>query len=91
VTTLPVCPGQCAPPRVVGKPKACSLCLKWSPPEADGGSPVTEYEVIVTKPDNSSQPAYFGSDVECVVAELLPGTPYLFQVRAINKAGVRFL
>ena len=29
VTTLPVCPGQCPPPWLTGKPKAHSLHLKW--------------------------------------------------------------
>jgi hypothetical protein len=29
VATLPVCPGACAPPKVVGKPKANSISLKW--------------------------------------------------------------
>ena len=29
ICTEPVCPGQCAPPRPHGKPKATSLHLKW--------------------------------------------------------------
>jgi hypothetical protein len=29
-----------------------------------------------------------GRETECVVASLLPGRPYLFQVRAYNRAGV---
>ncbi|CAG0884777.1 unnamed protein product [Darwinula stevensoni] len=87
VTTLPVCPGQCPPPWLTGKPKAHSLHLKWAPPEYDGGSPVREYQVDVTSPDNTTLQAYRGMETECVVASLLPGRPYLFQVRAYNKAG----
>lgn len=30
VTTDAVCPGQCQPPRIHGKPRATSLSLKWS-------------------------------------------------------------
>ncbi|CAG0916270.1 unnamed protein product [Notodromas monacha] len=87
VSTAAVCPGPCAPPRCVGKPKANSVCLRWAVPEVDGGTPVTDYEVDVTGPDNTTASAYRGRDTECVVASLLPGTPYLFQVRAVNKAG----
>ena len=48
-----------------------------------------EFEVQVTNPDNSSRIAYRGRDLDCAVAGLLPGRPYLFQVRAFNRAGVR--
>ena len=58
-------------------------------PDYDGGSPVIEFEVQVTTPDNSSRIAYRGRDLDCAVAGLLPGRPYLFQVRAFNRAGVR--
>jgi hypothetical protein len=57
-------------------------------PDYDGGSPVIEFEVQVINPDNSSRIVYHGRDLDCVVAGLLPGRPYLFQVRAFNRAGV---
>ena len=60
-------------------------------PDYDGGSPVIEFEVQVTNPDNSTRIAYRGRDLDCAVAGLLPGRPYLFQVRAFNRAGVRRL
>ena len=88
ISTEPVCPGQCAPPRVHGKPKSSSLQLKWGWPETDGGAPVTEFEVSMTEPDNATRTVYRGAATECVVASLLPGRPYLFQVRANNKMGV---
>ena len=46
----------------------------------DGGAPVTEYEIDMTSPDNSTRGVYRGRETECVVASLLPGRPYLFQV-----------
>jgi hypothetical protein len=57
-------------------------------PDYDGGSQVIEFEVQVINPDNSSRVVYRGRDLDCIVAGLLPGRPYLFQVRAFNRAGV---
>lgn len=48
---------------------------------------VTEFEIDMTSPDNNTRTVYRGHDTECVVASLLPGRPYLFQVRAHNRAG----
>ena len=80
MSTEPVCPGQCAPPRVHGKPKASSLTLKWGWPETDGGATVTQFEISMTTPDNETRVVYRGNNTECVVASLRPGRPYLFQV-----------
>jgi len=60
-------------------------------PDYDGGSPVIDFEVQVTNPDSSSRIVYRGRDLDCTVAGLLPGRPYLFQVRAFNRAGVCFI
>ena len=60
-------------------------------PDSDGGSAVTEFEVSMTNSDSSQRSVYQGRDTDCMVAGLLPGRPYLFQVRAFNKAGVSFL
>ena len=87
ICTEPVVPGQCAPPRPHGKPKANSLHLKWGWPEFDGGAPVTEFEIDMTSLDNKTRAVYRGRETECVVASLLPGRPYLFQVRAFNRVG----
>ena len=59
-------------------------------PEFDGGSTVTQYEMNVINPDGSTRIAYTGFDTECLVASLLPGRNYSFQVRASNKIGVKF-
>ncbi|CAF1000984.1 unnamed protein product [Adineta steineri] len=87
IKTPAVAPTSCHPPKISGKPKANSLHLRWAYPDYDGGSPVIEFEVQVTNPDSSSRIVYRGRDLDCVVAGLLPGRPYLFQVRAFNRAG----
>merc|ERR1719228_2377776 len=87
VTTEPVVPDAPSPPTLRDKPKSMSLHLAWKAPEYDGGAPVTEFEIDMTSPDNITRGVYRGRDTECVVASLLPGRPYLFQVRAQNRAG----
>ena len=42
------------------------------------------YEIDMTCPDNTTRGVYRGRDTECVVASLLPGRPYMFQVRLGN-------
>ncbi|XP_064615415.1 fibronectin type-III domain-containing protein 3A-like isoform X3 [Liolophura sinensis] len=87
VTTQAVAPGQCQPPKLQGKPKASSLHLRWNYPEKDGGAQVTDFTAQMSFPDNTSREVYRGRDLDCIVAGLSPGRPYLFQVRAHNKAG----
>ena len=87
VTTEPVVPSAPAPPTLGDKPKSNSLHLAWAAPEYDGGAAITEYEIDMTSPDNTTRGVYRGRDTECVVASLLPGRPYMFQVRAQNRAG----
>lgn len=57
-------------------------------PEFTGGAPFSDYEVLMTNPDNSACEVYRGPEMECTVTGLLPGRPYLFQVRCLNRAGV---
>ena len=54
---------------------------------------ITQFEVSMVNPDGSTRTAYIGRDKECLVASLLPGRNYSFQVRAANRIGVgtRFL
>lgn len=86
-TTQAVSPGQCQAPKLQGKPKATSLHLRWSYPEYDGGASITEFAAQLISPDNTSREVYKGRDLDCIVAGLSPGRPYLFQVRAINRVG----
>ncbi|KAL0972654.1 hypothetical protein UPYG_G00192460, partial [Umbra pygmaea] len=95
VQTPAVPPGQCQPPRVVGKPKAREVQLRWGPPGVDGGSPVSLYSLEVFPPAGSQGSAgqeevrevYQGSEIDCTVGQLLPGRTYGFRLRAANKAG----
>ncbi|KAG7174397.1 Fibronectin type-III domain-containing protein 3a-like [Homarus americanus] len=87
VTTEAICPGVCQPPRLLGKPKASLLQLKWGHPEYDGGAPVTEFRIDMMSPDNDRRQVYCGRDLECTVASLLPGRPYIFLVRGVNRMG----
>lgn len=59
-------------------------------PDYDGGSQVTEFEVLMTNSDSTSRIVYAGPDFDCAVAGLTAGKTYIFQVRALNKAGVSF-
>lgn len=87
IKTPAVAPASCHPPKLSGKPKAHSLHLRWTHPDYDGGSRVTEFEVQLMNPDQSSRMVYRGPDLECVVAGLLPGQTYQVQIRAFNRAG----
>lgn len=67
-------------------------------PEVDGGSPVTECELVMrsaeqTNDSNSCEQltVYQGKETECVVTELLPGHRYLFLLRASNRVGVSII
>uniref|UniRef100_A0A671MLA4 Fibronectin type-III domain-containing protein 3A n=1 Tax=Sinocyclocheilus anshuiensis TaxID=1608454 RepID=A0A671MLA4_9TELE len=88
VQTPPVPPGPCQPPRVVGKPKAREVQLRWAPPLVDGGSAVSSYSVEMFAPQvDEGWEVYQGSELDCTVGSLLPGRTYGFRLRAANKAG----
>lgn len=67
------------------------VVLRWTPPEKDGGRPITHYHIemkdkhsldwteVVQTPD---------TNCEAMVPGLKEGTIYSFRVRAANKAGV---
>ena len=48
----------------------------------------SEFAVQMITPDNTSREVFKGRDLDCIVAGLSPGRPYLFQVRAFNRVGV---
>lgn len=67
-------------------------------PEIDGGSPVTECELLVrggvsleNGDESGERTAYRGKDTECTVNALVPGQKYVFLVRASNRVGVSLL
>ncbi|KAL1471015.1 hypothetical protein MTO96_023934 [Rhipicephalus appendiculatus] len=64
--------------------------LKWTPPENDGGSPITGY-VVEKKdkynPDWTPVMEVPADETKAKVGDLIEGTPYEFRVRAVNKGG----
>ena len=59
--------------------------LSWSPPEDDGGAPITDYEYrIEGKGDWIS---IGSSETSHTVSGLKNGAEYIFQVRAVNEIG----
>uniref|UniRef100_A0A8C6LGS8 Fibronectin type III domain containing 3A n=1 Tax=Nothobranchius furzeri TaxID=105023 RepID=A0A8C6LGS8_NOTFU len=80
VQTPAVPPGPCQPPRLVGKPKAREVQLRWGPPHIDGGSPVTCFSVEVIGPQSDeSREVYQGPELDCTVGGLSPGRTYGFR------------
>ncbi|XP_022091183.1 twitchin-like isoform X3 [Acanthaster planci] len=67
-----------------------SAQISWSPPDNDGGSPVTGYAVEYRNTDgNSWEPAsnYPTKDTSAIVPNLTEGKEYQFRVIALNEAG----
>ncbi|XP_066556014.1 fibronectin type-III domain-containing protein 3A isoform X2 [Amia ocellicauda] len=88
VQSLAVPPGPCVPPRLVGKPKAREIQLRWGHPQVDGGCPVSCYSLEVCPAQTEDYREVFqGPELECTVISLLPGRTYCFRLRAANKAG----
>lgn len=87
VRTLSIAPGQCRPPRVLGRPKHKEVHLEWDVPASESGCEVSEYSVEMTEPEDVASEVYHGPGLECTVGNLLPGTVYRFRVRALNDGG----
>ncbi|XP_066096744.1 fibronectin type III domain-containing protein 3B isoform X1 [Saccopteryx bilineata] len=87
VRTLSIAPGQCRPPRVLGRPKHKEVHLEWDVPASESGCEVSEYSVEMTEPEDVASEVYHGPQRECTVGSLLPGTEYRFRVRALNDGG----
>uniref|UniRef100_A0A8I5NJQ4 Fibronectin type III domain-containing protein 3B n=1 Tax=Papio anubis TaxID=9555 RepID=A0A8I5NJQ4_PAPAN len=87
VRTLSIAPGQCRPPRVLGRPKHKEVHLEWDVPASESGCEVSEYSVEMTEPKDVASEVYHGPELECTVGNLLPGTVYRFRVRALNDGG----
>ncbi|XP_053606193.1 fibronectin type-III domain-containing protein 3a isoform X2 [Plodia interpunctella] len=88
VPTEPAPPAVCPAPLASAPPRPTLLALRWTPPDSDGGEPLTEYRVELAEADDgATRVAYTGIAPECVVRELTPGRRYRVWVIACNRVG----
>ena len=74
---------------VVSDVRAENCKLNWSPPEDDGGTPITGYNVqILDLESNVWMPCAETNSTSLNVTGLKPGHLYKFEVTAVNKEGI---
>lgn len=74
-----------APRDVRAHPGNASATVSWQAPADTGSYPVTSYEVRSIPESRSCLTQ--ATDRTCTVRDLVNGTPYAFEVRALNGAG----
>lgn len=85
-------PELMSPPTIVTESKPTGgrmdrqLTLRWSPP-ANEGSPITSYEI--KEAGSSTTWTAGGNDTSRVITGLDNGTPYAFEIRAVNDVEPR--
>ena len=83
-------PGPPIGPVEIGEVGETSVCLKWAPPEYDGGSPVTNY-VVLKRETSTPTWAEVSTSVarsSIKVTKLTKGEGYQFRIKAENRFGV---
>lgn len=83
-------PGPPVGPVEVGEIGETTVCLKWAPPEYDGGSPVTNYIVLRRE---TSTPSWTEVSTNIArssikVTKLTKGEEYQFRIKAANRYGI---
>lgn len=83
-------PGPPVGPVEIGEVGETTVCLKWAPPEYDGGSPVTNYIVLKRETSTPSWAEVSTSIARSSikVTKLTKGEEYQFRIKAENRYGV---
>ncbi|KAH8255366.1 hypothetical protein KR038_001676 [Drosophila bunnanda] len=89
VTTEAVPPSAPPPPHCSDPPSPYAALLKLQHPEYNGGAPVLEFEAQMRRLEQVQPPqlVYRGKQAYFVAQDLIPGSMYEAQVRAINRIG----
>ena len=82
-------PGPAGPVEI-GEIGETTVCLKWAPPEYDGGSPVTNYIVLKRETSTPTWAEVSANIARSVikVSKLTKGEEYQFRIKAQNRFGV---
>jgi cell wall-associated NlpC family hydrolase len=75
-------PGR--PATVTGSAAPGAIHVSWARPDSNGGAPITRYRAVASPGGRSCTT---DGTRTCTVTGLANGTPYRFEVRAINVAG----
>lgn len=77
-------------PVEIGEVGETTVCLKWAPPEYDGGSPVTNYIVLKRETSTPAWAEVATNVARCLikVTKLTKGEEYQFRIKAENRYGV---
>uniref|UniRef100_A0A3B4TGT5 Titin n=1 Tax=Seriola dumerili TaxID=41447 RepID=A0A3B4TGT5_SERDU len=83
-------PGPPVGPVAIGEVGETTVCLKWAPPEYDGGSPVTNYVVLKRETSTPTWAEVSTSIARSAikVTKLTKGEEYQFRIKAQNRYGV---
>lgn len=83
-------PGPPVGPVEIGEIGESTVCLKWSPPDNDGGSPVTNY-VVLRRETSTREWTEVSTNIArsaIKATKLTKGEEYQFRIKAENRYGI---